>query len=100
MTAAELMRSRYSAFSSGGDQSARYLLHSWDPATRPHSLELDDDRTWRRLTIHETTKGGAFDQNGTVRFSAEYEDANGANTQTENSSFRRLDGRWVYTEAL
>lgn len=46
--------------------------------------------------MHEASKGGAFDNTGTVRFTATYAEAGQTQTQSELSSFRKLDGRWVY----
>ncbi|MCU1437526.1 MAG: motif domain protein, partial [Naasia sp.] len=43
-TAEALMRSRYSAFALGLPD---YVRSTWHPSTRPGSLDLDDDSTWR-----------------------------------------------------
>lgn len=92
------MRSRYSAFALGSTVpgTAGYLLHSWDPDTRPHSIEFAADREWTGLVVHETAGGGPFDGAGTVRFTATYREAGRAHSQSELSSFRKFDGRWVY----
>ncbi len=90
------MRSRYSAFAVG---DAKYLRHSWDPDRVPATIRLRDDQ-WTGLEIHHTTGGGAFDSVGTVHFTAKYVDGEGTVAeQSENSTFRRLDGRWVYVGA-
>ena len=87
------MRSRYSAFAVGDEA---YLLDTWDPATRPSTLGLDQGRTWTGLQILATTRGGLFDDQGTVTFRASYRDSGRDGAQEENSLFRRVDGRWFY----
>lgn len=98
LSAEELMRSRYSAFSLGDSHpgAAAYLLHSWDSDTRPNSIEFEAGRSWQGLVVHESSKGGAFDNTGTVRFTATYLEGGQTHTQSELSSFRKLEGRWVY----
>lgn len=94
-----LMRSRYTAFALG---DATYLLDTWDPATRPAELRLDPGREWTGLLITATTRGGMFDDEGTVAFRASHRDGGRRGTsgeQTENSRFRRIDGRWHYVDA-
>jgi SEC-C motif-containing protein len=92
-TAVALMRSRYSAFALADET---YLLDTWDPATRPVALGLDPRRKWTGLQIVATTRGGLFDDEGTVRFRASYADRGRDGVQEENSLFRRTDGRWHY----
>ncbi|WP_024795660.1 YchJ family protein [Tomitella biformata] len=94
-TAAQLMRSRYSAFAV---RDAAYLMRTWHPATRPRSLELDDDTEWTRLTILNTTGGGLLDAEGTVEFVAQYLSGGRRGRQHENSRFTRVDGAWVYVD--
>lgn len=92
-TAAQLMRSRYSAFALG---DADYLLRSWHSSTRPGSLELDPDVRWLRLLVEEASGGGPFDQEGTVTFTAIGRSSEGRFEQRERSRFVREGGRWVY----
>ena len=97
-TAEALMRSRYSAFALG---DAAYLLRTWHPATRPERLDLQDDgRRFTGLHILETTGGSPLHTQGTVRFRADYTDADGPGSQTENSEFERIGGDWTYVDAL
>ena len=90
------MRSRYSAFAVG---DADYLKRSWDPDRVPSEIRLTRER-WTGLRIHDTTGGGAFDEAGTVHFTASYQDGDKAGEQTENSFFRRVGGLWVYVGAV
>ena len=69
-TAEQLMRSRYSAYAKGLDA---YLLHSWDPAHRPATIELDPRHRWTGLTIIATSGGAPDDTAGTVEFVAAFE---------------------------
>ncbi|WP_338034660.1 YchJ family protein [Leucobacter triazinivorans] len=95
-TAERLMRARYSAFALG---AAEYLLHSWDPATRPRSMDLDDSIVWKRLFIERAEAGGPFDAEGFVTFTAVGSTPDGRFEQRERSRFTRDDdGRWVYTD--
>ena len=92
-TAVQLMRSRYSAFALGLEG---YLLESWHPSTRPASVDLDPAMTWTGLVIEDTTKGSAWEDDGTVRFAASWESGRHAGVLRETSRFALLDGRWVY----
>jgi SEC-C motif-containing protein len=92
------MRSRYSAFALG---DAAYLLRTWHPETRPEHLDLaGDGRRFTGLSILETTGGSPLHTHGTVRFRADYTDADGPGSQTEHSEFERLGGDWMYVDAL
>jgi SEC-C motif-containing protein len=91
------MRSRYSAYAVG---DADYLLRSWHPSTRPHSLELDPDVRWYRLDILATSRGGMLDADGVVEFRAHYKAPDGAGKQHETSRFVRDAGAWVYFDAV
>ena len=94
-TAEQLVRSRYSAFAVG---DAAYLQATWDPATRPRSLELDPGVRWTGLEVLATTGGRVFDAEGTVTFRAHSRVGPVEHTQQERSRFRRADGRWVYVD--
>ncbi|WP_200329347.1 YchJ family metal-binding protein [Leucobacter sp. L43] len=96
-TAERLMRSRYSAFAVG---DAQYLLTTWDPSTRPASLDLDDGTAWQRLFVEHTTGGGPFDDTGLVTYTAVARGPEGRIELRERSRFRRSgpDHRWVYVD--
>jgi SEC-C motif-containing protein len=90
------MRSRYSAFAVG---DAAYLLRTWHPRTRPVELELDAELRWIRLDVERTERGGLFDTDGVVEFTA-YGRENGERMQQhETSRFVRVETRWVYLDA-
>jgi SEC-C motif-containing protein len=94
--AEQLMRSRYSAFALGlGD----YLMDTWDAATRPPSLDLNEPRVrWTRLEVRRVDQ---IDENrATVEFVA-YSQQRGRRMRLhETSRFERKDGKWVYLDAL
>ncbi|UOQ60618.1 zinc chelation protein SecC [Leucobacter rhizosphaerae] len=94
-TAERLMRSRYAAFVVG---DAPYLLRSWDPATRPATMELDPTLTWKRLIVERAVAGGPFDERGEVTFTAVARSAEGRLEQRERSRFARSAGSWVYVD--
>lgn len=95
-----LMRSRYSAYVLG---DAAYLLASWHPDTRPDRLALDDapgQRTqWLGLEVQQHRVTGA--DSAEVVFVARYRIGGGSAVRlVEHSRFVRVDGRWLYLDAL
>lgn len=96
-TAERLMRSRFSAFAV---RDAAYLLRTWHPTTRPADLDLDPRQRWTRLEILSSSGGSAFHTEGTVEFRAHYTLRGHTGRLHENSRFVRVDGQWVYLDAL
>ncbi|MEU9191913.1 YchJ family protein [Streptomyces hundungensis] len=96
-TAEALMRSRFSAFAV---QDEAYLLRTWHPDTRPAELDLDPKTRWTRLEILDTADGSAFHTTGTVTFRAHYTHAGEAGSLHEQSRFSRVEGAWVYLDAV
>ena len=93
-TAEALMRSRFAAFR---DADAEWLLASWHPSTRPASLDLTDNPTWRGLQIIDTIAGGPDDDTGIVEFHATYlVPGGGVGVQQERSRFVREGRLWYY----
>lgn len=92
-TAEALMRSRYSAFAAG---DTGYLLRTWHPRTRPAELELDPAQHWTGLRITGHTAGGMLHTEGTVTFEAHYERRGVPGVQSEDSTFSKVDGQWLY----
>lgn len=95
-TAVELMRARYAAYVVG---DVEFLLRTWDPSTRPESLDLDAAQEWKGLQIVETKAGTMFDQEGTVTFAATFRAGPVTRQLQERSRFHRVDGKWVYVDA-
>lgn len=91
------MRSRFSAFAVLDEA---YLLRTWHPDTRPTGVGFDPAQVWTALTILGTTGGSLLHTEGTVEFRADYEVGGVAGSQHENSRFARVDGHWVYLDAL
>ncbi|WP_426701884.1 YchJ family protein [Rhodanobacter sp. Col0626] len=96
-TAAQLMRSRYSAYVLKRED---YLLSSWHPDTRPTSLRLGAQQpppTWLGLEIRRQQDIDA--DHAMVEFVARYRLGGGrAQRQHETSRFVRTDGRWYYLD--
>ncbi|MFI0373386.1 YchJ family protein [Actinomadura sp. 1N219] len=100
-TAAELMRSRFSAFAR---EDEAYLLNTWHPATRPERVGFEDGPRWTRLEIVREEAGGPDDDRGVVEFRAHYLADSGPESRPgsqpgvlhEVSRFVRHDGAWVY----
>ncbi|GAA1966442.1 YchJ family protein [Agromyces allii] len=96
-TAAQLMRSRFTAFAIG---DAPYLLATWHASTRPRELDLDPEIRWLRLDLLRTEQGGPLDRTGVVEFAAYYRHDGERGIQQEVSSFVREGGRWFYVDAV
>lgn len=96
-TAEGLMRSRFEAFR---DADAEWLLASWHPSTRPTTIDLAMNPTWRGLQIVDLVDGTPGDETGVVEFRATYVVAPGAvQALHERSRFVREGGRWYYVDA-
>jgi SEC-C motif-containing protein len=100
------MRSRYSAFARG---EVEYLLRtqpSGEPEAARRRALRDTCRQvrWQRLEILATDAGGPNDLVGTVTFHAHYRQGGRSGVLQERSRFGRrgdrLDGDWLYLEAL
>ncbi|WP_026287520.1 YchJ family protein [Thioalkalivibrio sp. ALJ24] len=94
-TAEALMRSRYTAYAEGNEA---YILATWDPQTRPASLELDPERRWLGLNVRDTEAGGRDDTTGEVEFVARARLRGQGMRLHERSRFRRIDGHWYYID--
>jgi SEC-C motif-containing protein len=93
LTAEELMRSRYTAFSVG---AVDHLIRSWHPETCPADLTVEPGLTWTGLDVITTVDGGPLHKHGEVEFRASYVAAGGEGELHEHSTFTRVDGRWCY----
>lgn len=94
-TTEALMRSRYSAYAVG---NLNYVFRTWDPRTRPETIE-PSGLQWTGLAVRETIDGGTDDDSGIVVFDASYDDGGRRGTLRERSRFVRRRGRWVYVDA-
>jgi SEC-C motif-containing protein len=93
-TAAELMRSRYSAYALG---LSDYLAATWHPRTRPLLSELESDGAarWLGLELRAAQEHG---DEATVEFVARYKTGGRAHRLHEVSRFLREQGRWFYLD--
>lgn len=89
------MRSRYSAFAV---LDSPYLLKTWDPATRPATVDLEPATRWTGLEILDTADGSPFHTSGTVTFRAHFTQRDGPGVLHERSRFARHEGAWVYVD--
>ncbi len=89
------MRSRYTAYT---EHNEAYILGTWDPQTRPASLELDPERRWLGLNVRDTEAGGREDTTGVVEFVARARLHGQGMRLHERSRFRRIDGHWYYID--
>lgn len=96
-TAAQLMRSRYSAFVLRLDD---YLRDTWHPGSCPGGPLTDEDTQWLELVVEDAFAGKAWDQEGVVQFVARYRDGDGEGAIRERSRFVLEDGRWLYVDGV
>jgi SEC-C motif-containing protein len=97
--ALHLMRSRYTAFVL---ENEAYLLHTWQAAFRPSTVEFDAGAKWLGLDIKEFVTTGLQDGQDTaqVEFVARVRVAGRANRLHERSRFVCEDGQWRYVTAV
>src|SRR5690349_18456573 len=82
-----LMRSRFSAYAL---RRTDHVHRTWHPETRTeHEADLADEPglKWVRLEILDTSGGGVFDAEGTVRFRAHYREGGKPGVMEELSRF-------------
>lgn len=98
LTAQELMRSRYTAFTQANTD---YLMRSHSVKTRPVKERKSIEKwaksvVWMGLTIIQTQAGEASDELGYVEFKALYLENGKPQQIHEKSLFQRENGKWVY----
>jgi len=100
-TAAELMASRYVAYSLC---EIDYLIETHDPQTRA-ATDRKGTEAWARgskfhgLEILDTLAGSEGDDKGEVEFVARYTSEGVERRHHERSTFCRIDGRWFFSAA-
>jgi len=101
-TAAELMRSRYTAYARG---EIEWIYQSQSPdgrqfVDRRATEEWSSRASWKGLEIVDTKEGGPDDSEGFVEFKAFYELGGEAITHHEIASFRKEDGIWYFVDGI
>ena len=101
-TAEELMRSRYSAFTTG---NGNYLLKSQSIQTREESNKEEIIRwaksvKWIKLEIINIINGGKKDSTGIVECKAHYRRNFLKYSIHERSKFIQEKGKWYYLEGI
>ncbi len=95
LTAEQLMRSRYTAYTQA---NVSYLIKTWHPDHCPELNQTELNATqWLRLEVLHHKPGL---KKATVEFKAYYVGGEGEACVHERSLFRKLKNRWVYVEAL
>jgi len=94
------MRSRYSAYAL---QEIDYILstHIQNPdeeVDRESTEKWAAESEWLGLDVVETEAGGAGDDEGVVEFIARYRLQGTDATHHERARFKRVDGRWLYSD--
>lgn len=99
-TAEQMMRSRYSAYSR---VEIDYIYETTHP---DHRADYDPDGTrkwaeeseWEGLEIVSTKDGGSKDERGEVEFVARFCEQGVLKSHHEIADFRKLDGKWYFTD--
>lgn len=99
-TAADLMRSRYSAFVK---HEIEYLMTSVAPKLRKDVARKEIEEwargtTWSGLEIRATEKGGPEDDTGKVEFVAKFKDGEEEKNHHELATFIKVDGKWHFED--
>lgn len=99
MTAEQLMRSRYTAFTQA---NINYIENTLAPSqksdfNREDTLKWAKENHWKKLDILSTKNGGPEDKTGIVDFIATYEKDGEGFEHHEVAEFRRSsDGKWLF----
>lgn len=98
-TAEQLMRSRYTGYVKG---AIDYLFETTHPQHRK-GYDHAGTRTWAEKAEWQgleivSSRGGADDANGEVEFIASYSEDGNEVRHHELGKFRKLDGKWLFTE--
>lgn len=101
-TAEMLMRSRYSAYAKA---EIGYIHDTIHPDHRGDFDEKGarrwaEESRWEGFEIISTIAGGPEDTEGKVEFIARYRDRDVRRTHHELADFRKLDGRWYFTDGV
>ncbi|WP_318347307.1 YchJ family protein [Aquipluma nitroreducens] len=102
LTAQELMRSRYTAFTQA---NIDYLMRSHSIKTRPIKERKSIEKwaksvVWMGLSILQVQAGEANDEIGYVEFKALYLENGKPQQIHEKSLFQRENGKWVYVSGV
>lgn len=102
ITAEDLMRSRFTAFTlAKGD----FLMKSQHSETRVLADQKNIENwaktvQWLKLDILMVSEGQSLDENGVVEFKAFFIDEGNLDEIHETSTFKKENGHWVYYNAL
>jgi SEC-C motif domain protein len=91
-SAAELMRSRYTAYALHDEA---YLQSSWHHSTRPPVPIVESGVKWVRLILRQEHQTG---NTASIEFVAHYKINGRAHKLHEISRFVREDNRWLYLD--
>lgn len=97
-TAEQLMRSRYTAYSMSNIQYIEQTMRgpaakNFDPISANHWAT---EANWLNLTVTDHTQNS--EDSATVSFIACYEERGQKKFLAEKSDFKKVAGRWYYTE--
>lgn len=101
LTAQDLLRARYTAFTRG---DVDFILESHHSKTKAEVKrdEIEDwskNSVWLGLKIVQIDGGRAEDEQGTIIFNAQYEVEGKAEDHWEKSYFEKENGHWRFLDA-
>lgn len=96
MTAVQLMRSRFTAFTKS---RMDYVGETQLGGSNAAAVSSEGEIQWQGLVIHESIAGQATDEEGWVTFTATYQQFGEEGHMTEKSYFCKQEGQWVYVQA-
>jgi len=101
VTAEELLRARYTAFTRGDIDFILATHHSKtrQEVKREEIEEWSKQSEWHALKVVQTEAGQAADQEGTVAFCAEFTAQGKRQEHWEQALFQKEEGHWRFLDA-
>lgn len=97
ITAEQLMRSRYTAYSLNLTKHImKTMLKTTDHNNSQSIKEFAQNTKFVKLTIVKTIDGSAEDTTGSVEFKAIIKQNNSLSTMHECSKFKKINAKWYY----
>ncbi len=99
-TAAELMRARYSAYTTAEIDFIYETTHPNHRKGYDHAgtRKWAEESEWLGLDIIDTSDGGPGDMAGDVEFIARFREKGVLQQHHERGHFQKKDGRWYFTD--
>lgn len=103
VTAEQLMRSRYTAYTLADAEYLYKTSHNTIKSgfNKHDIITWSKENTWQKLEVIDTKNGGIYDTQGIVGFKAYFADSQGVSQVLhEISTFEKIDGHWYYKSGI